>query len=441
MNTHADDGRARELDAVLALVRTRTAAVKRDVLERFVVRYFGQVDPEDLAERTPADLYGAALSHWNFARKREPGYARVRVFNPTIEEHGWQSTHTLVEIVNDDMPFLVDSVTMEVNRHGLTLHLIIHPLVAVLRDKHGMLADVAPEGAPDAIRESFIHVEVDRITDPARLAALATDVARVLEDVRLAVNDWKKMRDKLLEVVARDRCEPAADAAGGARRVQGVPVVACRRALHVPGLPLPRSRRGRRPGRPQDRAGIEPRLPARESRAERCDELLGVAAGGPCVRTLPRPPDCHEGQRTLHRAPARLPRLRRHQALRRRGQRLRRAPLSRPVHVDRVQREPGRNSAAAAQDGQRDCPRRRRARQPRGQGAAQHPRNAIRATSCSRRPRTNSCVRRWLSCTWASGSASGCSSGAIPSSAFSCASSTRRARATRPSCARSGRRS
>ena len=52
----------------------------------------------------------------------------MRVFNPTIEEHGWQSTHTIVEIVNDDMPFLVDSVTMEVNRHGLTLHLIVHPI-------------------------------------------------------------------------------------------------------------------------------------------------------------------------------------------------------------------------------------------------------------------------------------------------------------------------
>ena len=139
MNDQAGDGRARELDQVLRLVRTRTTVVKRDVLERFVLRYFGQVDPEDLAERSPADLYGAALSHWNFARRREQGYARVRVFNPTIEEHGWQSTHTVIEIVNDDMPFLVDSVTMEVNRHGLTLHLIVHPLVTVLRDRKSVV--------------------------------------------------------------------------------------------------------------------------------------------------------------------------------------------------------------------------------------------------------------------------------------------------------------
>src|SRR6185295_1985229 len=135
-------------------------------------------------------------------------YARVRVFNPTIAEHGWQSTHTVIEIVNDDMPFLVDSVTMEVNRHGLTLHLIVHPLVTVLRDKEGILQDVAPEGAPDAIRESFMHVEVDRVTDPADLATLATDIARVLDDVRLAVTDWKKMRDKLLSVVAEIDMRP-----------------------------------------------------------------------------------------------------------------------------------------------------------------------------------------------------------------------------------------
>src|SRR5512144_760174 len=207
MKDQADDGRTRELEQVLRLVRTRTTAVKREVLERFVLRYFGQVDPEDLAERSPADLYGAALSHWNFARKREPGRAKVRVFNPTIEEHGWQSTHTIIEIVNDDMPFLVDSVTMEANRHGLTLHLIVHPLLAVVRDAAGTLTGLAPEGK-DVRRESFIHVEIDRTTDHARLDALTADIGRVLLDVRMAVEDWKKMKAKLAEIVADLEARP-----------------------------------------------------------------------------------------------------------------------------------------------------------------------------------------------------------------------------------------
>ncbi len=209
MKANPHDGKADRIDAVLGLVRTRTTAVRRDVLERFVVRYFGQVDPEDLALRAPADLYGAALSHWNYARKREPGQARVRVFNPSLEEHGWQSTHTIIEIVNDDMPFLVDSVTMEVNRHGLTLHLIVHPIVAVLRGADGALVDVAPEDLQKARRESFIHVEIDRMVEPERLDALAADVARVLADVRMAVDDWTNMRDRLVAVVAElDACPP-----------------------------------------------------------------------------------------------------------------------------------------------------------------------------------------------------------------------------------------
>jgi len=191
--------RAERMDEVIKLVRTKVSPNQQDMLVEFVQKYFAQVDPDELAERQVADLYGAVLSHWSFARKREPGRARVRVFNPTIAEHGWQSTHTIIEIVNDDMPFLVDSVTMEVNRNGLTLHLIIHPLLAVNRDANGALRGLAADA--DGARESLIHVEVDRIPEPGRLEALAADVNRVLGDVRLAVMDWKAMRERLLDVV------------------------------------------------------------------------------------------------------------------------------------------------------------------------------------------------------------------------------------------------
>src|SRR5215467_235827 len=160
--------KAERMEEVLALVRAKAPAAQRGAIERFVNEYFQEVAPEDLIERRVDDLYGAALSHWNFARKREPGKPKLRVFNPTVEEHGWQSTHTVIEIVNDDMPFLVDSVTMEVNRHGLTLHLIIHPILSVERGADGVLAGLASGEDPNARRESFIHVEVDRVVDTAQ---------------------------------------------------------------------------------------------------------------------------------------------------------------------------------------------------------------------------------------------------------------------------------
>jgi glutamate dehydrogenase len=195
------DARDEHLAAVQSLVRARVAREQREIVEAFVMRYFARVDPEDLAERRAADLYGAALSHFNFARRREPGKARVRVFNPSIVENGWQSTHTILEIVNDDMPFLVDSVTMEVNRHGLTLHLIVHPVIPVRRSADGTLVAIAGDDS-DTPRESFIHVEVDRIVDAPRMEALASDIARVLVDVRAAVTDFGAMRGRVDEIVA-----------------------------------------------------------------------------------------------------------------------------------------------------------------------------------------------------------------------------------------------
>ncbi len=188
---------------VLALVRARIAGDQREHVERFVQEHYRHVDPDELASRAPEDLYGAAISHWNFASRRPIGHARVRVFNPTLEEHEWQSTHTIVQIVNDDMPFLVDSVTMAVNRRGLTLHLIVHPVLTVNRDVSGRLAGLAREDEADSAgRESFMHIEVDRIADPAAMDALTDEISRALADVRVAVADWTVMRGKIAAVLA-----------------------------------------------------------------------------------------------------------------------------------------------------------------------------------------------------------------------------------------------
>src|SRR5438128_604788 len=105
---------------------------KTDLAEKFAQLYYAEVDPEELAAREPRDLQGAAASHLAFGRELVTGKAKLRAYNPVREQHGWYSTHTVVEIVNDDMPFLVDSVTMEVNRQGLTLHLVIHPVLRIV---------------------------------------------------------------------------------------------------------------------------------------------------------------------------------------------------------------------------------------------------------------------------------------------------------------------
>jgi glutamate dehydrogenase len=164
--------------------------------KRFLEAYYANVDPDDVAARDAAALAGAALSHLEFAHKRR-GRALVRVFNPTLREHGYTSPHTVIEMVNDDMPFLVDSIGLALTQRSLTMHFLAHPIFSVLRDGGGTLRGVEERGLADERQrrlESFQHVEVDRIVDPALLESLASDIERSMRDVRVACADWAKMR-------------------------------------------------------------------------------------------------------------------------------------------------------------------------------------------------------------------------------------------------------
>ncbi|HSS27359.1 MAG TPA: hypothetical protein VLL50_05355, partial [Usitatibacter sp.] len=167
------------LEPVLRIADRLPAAAAKEA-RAFIAHYYDNVDPEDLSDRAPEDLYGAAMAHLAFARTFVPGQPKLRVYNPRPEEHGWTSAHTVIEIVNDDMPFLVDSVTMEVNRQGYTLHLFNHPIFD---------------------NRSLIHVEVDREIDPARMKQLGQGILAVLSDVRAAFEDWNLMRAKMEAVV------------------------------------------------------------------------------------------------------------------------------------------------------------------------------------------------------------------------------------------------
>ncbi len=192
------------LDKVVARVREQMTEDQAPLVEEFARQYYGWVDAEDLEDRSPIDAYGAALSHWSFAGRREPGEWKIRVYNPHFEEHGWQSTHTVVEMVNDDMPFLVDSTRMEINRQGYAIHMILHPVMKVRRDEEGRLVDVLSPDADeeDAIAESMIHVEVDRQTEPEVLEDLRESIEKTLADVKAAVEDWPEMRERVGDIVS-----------------------------------------------------------------------------------------------------------------------------------------------------------------------------------------------------------------------------------------------
>ncbi len=192
------------LDRVVDRVREQMPEDRAALAEEFARQYFAWIPREDLEGRSPIDLYGAAMSHFGFAYQRSPGEAKVRVYNPQFEEHGWQSTHTALEVVTDDMPFLVDSTRMEVNTRGYSIHLMLHPIMKVRRDDGGRLVEVLPAEAEEdgAVSESVIHVEVDRQTEPEVLDELRARTERVLSQVHAAVEDWPAMLERVDEVLS-----------------------------------------------------------------------------------------------------------------------------------------------------------------------------------------------------------------------------------------------
>lgn len=199
-----DKKKAHKIDQVIELVRERLATHLIESTTRFAQRYFARVPPDDLMDYPAEDLYGAVLCHSHLARRRKPGTSIVRVYNPVLEEHGWQSRHTVAEIVTDDMPFLVDSANMALIRHGLTVHQIIHPVMHVRRNRKDELVDLVLKevvGA-DVLDEAWIHFEVDQQTDPERLKALRADLLVTLGDVRAVVEDWSPMRERMKEAIA-----------------------------------------------------------------------------------------------------------------------------------------------------------------------------------------------------------------------------------------------
>ncbi|WP_107644883.1 NAD-glutamate dehydrogenase, partial [Streptomyces sp. Ru87] len=203
----------------------REGAPDPEALTAYLQRYYLHTTAEDLTDRDPVDVLGAALSHYRLAEARPQGTANVRVHTPTVEENGWTCSHSVVEVVTDDMPFLVDSVTNELSRQGRGIHLVVHPQVTVRRDLTGKLIEVIDPGRSggpaagrdrgalphDAVVESWIHVETDRETDRADLKQITGDLLRVLSDVREAVEDWEKMRGAALRIADELPGEPIAD--------------------------------------------------------------------------------------------------------------------------------------------------------------------------------------------------------------------------------------
>lgn len=211
MTLSIEDSRSDLIAKLDILINQKLSAPESTLIKEFLDQYYLGVSPYDLREKSIDELYGALISQWHFIYERKSGESKVRVYNPLLEEHGWQSTHTIIEIVHENKPFLLDSIRLALLKLDVNLRLIIHAEgVRFERDAEGKITHVIPLDLRDDLKgnkklppaETPIYIEIDKQSDQARLQQIHDTICNVLEDVDLMVKDWGKMLERLTLAIA-----------------------------------------------------------------------------------------------------------------------------------------------------------------------------------------------------------------------------------------------
>lgn len=201
-----EQGKDQIIESVISRIKQRMSPEQALICTDFVFQFYSTVALEDLNELEVEDLYGAAINFWSFIMYRAPNETKIHIYNPEFERHGWQTTHTVVEIITEDMPFLVDSIRVVMNRMNLISHLVIHVgglcLQRDVKDHHivGVLPENSPK-APGVSIETPIFIQIDRQTDPNTLAKLHEEIEKTIQDNRAVTEDWQTMRKKVRESI------------------------------------------------------------------------------------------------------------------------------------------------------------------------------------------------------------------------------------------------
>jgi len=192
-----------------ALLKQLLAAFPKNITgteRQFAEQFYARILVADLEKLDAARGAAMAQSMFAFFKTRDLSQPSVRIFTPTIAEHGYSSKSVVIELINDDMPFLIDSLTSQLTRHGLNIRETYHPIFSVTRNAKGELTSLGDAGSQRA--ESFIHFEVSPLPEGLTNEQLQQDLLWVLTHIRAAVGDWKAILQKIDENIAQLKKTP-----------------------------------------------------------------------------------------------------------------------------------------------------------------------------------------------------------------------------------------
>ncbi|MDA9556094.1 NAD-glutamate dehydrogenase [Vibrio sp.] len=185
------------LEKVYKIINSKLDEHQAPLVIDLAKHLFSNISLNDLVDRSESDLYGAVVSLWRNIQDKKPTDTSVRVFNPTVSKEGWQSTHTIIEIIIPDSPFLVDSTKMALSRLDLTTHLMLSgPAKISYTSKDEVKAINQQEGT----LHSIFHIEVDRLSNKTEMANVQNELLTMFADTSVVIQDWKAMSSKLEDI-------------------------------------------------------------------------------------------------------------------------------------------------------------------------------------------------------------------------------------------------
>lgn len=168
--------------------------------KNFLQVFYTNVPKEDYEMMGPENLAYTARNHLNISEKRKPGTKPViDIYTAKRKKEGWDSGHTSIDIVNDDMAFLVDSVVAEIINQKYQIKNLIHPILGINRNDKGGIIKISSSAGSAETKQSNIHIELNRSLTPDEKKELKKGLHRVLSDTKYANADWGKIKDKLKE--------------------------------------------------------------------------------------------------------------------------------------------------------------------------------------------------------------------------------------------------
>ena len=192
------------LKNVAQLIKKKVPKESASLVEQFATLLYSNISSLDLSNRNDSDMYGATLSLWSSLNEHKDDEPVIHVFNPSVSKNGWKSSHTIIEVIIKDMPFLVDSIRIALNRLGLSPHLMLNSPLKMVRDKNKNIIEIASSidtKIKATSQETIFFIEIDCQANQQALDSIKKELLSVVEDIALTVDDWQSMLKQLNSVI------------------------------------------------------------------------------------------------------------------------------------------------------------------------------------------------------------------------------------------------